>query len=472
MNALLGGRDVAVVMPTGGGKSLCYQLPAVVIGGTAVVVSPLIALMKDQADQLREMGIPAAVLNSSLKPAEQQAVMRQAMAGAYRLLYLAPERLVRSDTFHWLRQVPISLFAIDEAHCISEWGHEFRPDYRQLKLLRDQFPDTPIAAFTASATQRVRHDILAQLGLREPGKFIASFHRSNLRIFMRQCDSEEERERILMAALRAHRNESVILYAPTVRSVGEMVDLLNSKKIPAVGERKENQERWMSDEVRVLVGTVAFGLGINKPSVRAVIHLSMPKSLEQYYQEAGRAGRDGEEADCILLWRPKDFGLLVHFIDQVQDRTEKQRSWDRYHVIRDFVELATACRHRKICLHFGETPKWEQCGVCDVCAGLPDWVTASDDATAVRRRASRVAVVDNFEIALDEELLEHMKTWRRETAKAAGVPAFFILNDAGLMDLCRKRPRNLQELMHVSGIGVKKAESYGREMLAALKRFS
>ena len=478
VHALIEGRDVAVIMPTGGGKSLCYQLPALVLGGTAVVVSPLIALMKDQADQLKQMGIPAAVLNSSLSPAEQQQVMREAMAGAYRLLYLAPERLVRSDTFQWLKKVPLSLFAIDEAHCISEWGHEFRPDYRQLKMLRDHFPDTPIAAFTASATQRVRHDILAQLSLREPGRFIASFHRSNLKIFMRQCENEDDRERLLMAALRTHKGESVIIYAPTIRAVSEIVDLLNSKSIPAVGyhgqmdnaERKENQERWMSDEVNVLVGTVAFGLGINKPSVRAVIHLSMPKSLEQYYQEAGRAGRDGEESDCILLWRPKDFGLLVHFIDQVQDPIEKQRSWERYHIMRTFVESSTECHHRELCLHFGEIPKWSQCGMCDVCAGVPDWVTASDDSIAVRRRSARVIITDDIDVIVDEALLDYMKTWRRETAKAAGLPAFFVLNDAGLIDLCRKRPRNMQELMRVSGIGVKKAETYGTQLLAALKK--
>ena len=478
VHALLEGRDVAVVMPTGGGKSLCYQLPAVVLGGTAIVVSPLIALMKDQADQLKQMGIPAAILNSSQTPQEQAIIMRDAVAGKYRLLYLAPERLVKSGTVQWLKQVSLSMFAIDEAHCISEWGHEFRPDYRQLAQLRDHFPDTPIAAFTASATQRVRHDILAQLKLHDPGKFIVSFHRANLKICIRACANEEERERLLFAALRAHKGESIIIYAPTIKGVGEIVDLLNKKKIPAVGyhgkmdqtDRKENQERWMSDEVRVLVGTVAFGLGINKPAVRAVIHLSMPKSLEQYYQEAGRAGRDGDEADCILLWRPKDFGLLVHFIDQIDDRAEKQRAWERYHTMRNFVEGAQVCRHRQICFHFGETPKWERCEVCDTCTGVPDWVTASDDSIAVKKRVARQT--PQVVLPVDEELLEHMKTWRRETAKAAGVPAFFIINDAGLIDMCRKRPRNLAELLKVSGIGVKKAESYGAEMLAALKRFS
>jgi len=282
-----------------------------------------------------------------------------------------------------------------------------------------------------------------------------------------------------MAALRNHKGESVIIYAPTIRAVGDIVDLLHRKRIAAVGyhgqmdnaDRKENQERWMSDEVNVLVGTIAFGLGINKPAVRAVIHLSMPKSLEQYYQEAGRAGRDGEEANCILLWRPKDFGLLVHFIDQVQDRTEKQRSWDRYHIMRTFVEDGKQCRHRQMCLHFGETPKWSDCGACDVCTGVPDWVTASDDSIAIKRRVSRDLLPTDFsQLPVDEVLLEHMKTWRRETAKAAGVPAFFVLNDAGLIDLCRKRPRTMQELMRVSGIGVKKAEAYGAEMLAALRR--
>lgn len=475
IHCLLNGQDVCVVMPTGGGKSLCYQLPAVVLGGTTIVVSPLIALMKDQADQLQQMGIPAAILNSALSYGEQRKVMQKAASGAFRLLYLAPERLVRPDTFEWLKQIPVSMFAIDEAHCISEWGHEFRPDYRQLALLRNHFPETPIAAFTASATRRVRHDILAQLRLHNPGRFIVSFHRSNLRVFVRRCENEEERQRLLMAALKAHAGESVIIYAPTIQSVGDMVDFLNARNIPAAGyhgkmepeERKENQERWMSDEVRVMVGTVAFGLGINKPSVRAVIHLSMPKSLEQYYQEAGRAGRDGDESECILLWRPKDLGLLVHFINQMEDPAEKSRSWDRYHAMRDFVENAGECRHRRLCLHFGETPKWERCEMCDVCAGAPDWVAASDESLAMRRRTSRRPEL----VDVDDELLEHMKRWRRETAKSMGVPAFFILNDASLIDFCIRQPRNLQELLKVSGIGVKKAEAYGDALLDALRRW-
>ncbi len=285
-------------MPTGGGKSLCYQLPALVSGQTAIVVSPLIALMQDQAAQLSQIGIPAAVLNSAIPWSEQSNVVSQAARGAYRLLYLSPERLAKPETVAWLSRVPIGYFAIDEAHCISEWGHEFRPEYRQLSSLRANFPDQPIAAFTASATHRVRHDILAQLQLRDPHKYIQSFHRSNLRYLVRQCENDHAQRRLLVAALRAHAGDNVIVYAPTIARVEETVDFLAEKGIAAVPyhakmdtrTRQRNQERWMSDEVRVLVGTIAFGLGINKAAVRAVIHLSLPKSLEQYYQEAGRAG--------------------------------------------------------------------------------------------------------------------------------------------------------------------------------------
>src|SRR5215469_8360364 len=300
VRSLLAGHDTCVVMPTGGGKSLCYQLPAVMSEKTAVVISPLIALMHDQAAQLAQMGIPAAVLNSTLTGEEQSRVMRQARAGAFRLLYLSPERLQRGDTLDWLQRVPVSFFAIDEAHCISEWGHEFRPEYRQLSRLRQIFSDRPIAAFTASATRHVRHDILAQLALRNPDKYIASFHRPNLRYLVRQCDTARQTS-LLVAALRNYAEGNLIVYSPTISKVEETVDFLEDHGIPGVpyharmegDERRRNQERWMSDEVRVLVGTIAFGLGINKATVRAVIHLALPKSVEQFYQEAGRAGRDG-----------------------------------------------------------------------------------------------------------------------------------------------------------------------------------
>jgi ATP-dependent DNA helicase RecQ len=468
-------------------------LPAIALEKTAIVISPLIALMQDQAVQLAQMGIPAAVLNSMQDSAEQSRVMMKARAGEYRLIYLSPERLAREDTIAWLRGVPVSFFAIDEAHCISEWGHEFRPEYRQLSKLRARFPDRPIAAFTASATRRVRHDILQQLQLSTPHKYIASFHRKNLRYLVRECAGYEQNA-LLARILENYGHGSVIVYAPTIRRVGEVTDFLLESGVPAIpyhgrmdaSTRKLNQERWTSDEVRVVVATIAFGLGINKASVRAVIHLSLPKSIEQYYQEAGRAGRDGEAADCVLLWKRQDTALLAHFINQTQDSAEKDRSWQRYRDIVGFAE-SKHCRHRQICLHFGECPKWTKCDSCDVCSGTPEWISAPVEPSALsgrdaivptRRTASPASGITGSsadasasKIEADSELAEYIREWRRHAAHEQGVPAFVIMHDTTLEELCRKQPKSVEELMSVSGFGVKKCQTYGLKIIEALNKF-
>jgi ATP-dependent DNA helicase RecQ len=475
---ILDGLDVCVVMPTGGGKSLCYQLPAVLqTGKTAIVVSPLIALMQDQVAQLDQMGISAAVLNSGQSWNEQRETERRAEAGEFRLLYLSPERLAKQEILEWLAKVPVSFFAIDEAHCISEWGHEFRPDYRQMKVLRKEFPQKPIAAFTASATRQVRHDIIAQLKLKDPAKFIASFHRKNLNYRVALCDAKTQSGKLL-AILRKHTGSAAIVYSPTIKRVGETVAMLRENKIAAIGyhadmdsaERKKNQERWMADEVSVLVGTVAFGLGINKSAVRTVVHLSLPKSIEQYYQEAGRAGRDGKPSDCFLLWQKKDAGLLAYFIEQISDAAEKRRSWERYHEVRGFAE-SRECRHKIICNHFGEKVAWENCGACDVCLPPPEWkveIVARTGRVAPRTKQDKTAAI-MASLEIDTTLLAALKKWRLERSRADRVPAFVILHDSTLEHLCLRKPTSMLLLRTVPGIGEAKLERYGKEILEVLQ---
>jgi ATP-dependent DNA helicase RecQ len=493
VKSITAGRDACVVMPTGGGKSLCYQLPAVLDPlRTVVVVSPLIALMQDQVAQLDQMGVPAGFLNSSLSNDARSLILGRASGGHYRLLYLSPERIAMDGTPAWLGRVPVSFFVIDEAHCISEWGHDFRPEYRQLSRLRELFPDRPIAAFTASATQRVRHDIIEQLRLRDPFKHIASFRRSNLRYIVRQCDGRSQNE-LLLRAVKPVSDGSIIVYAPTIARVGDTVDFLEENGIAAIGyhgqmesaARRENQEKWMADEVRVMVGTMAFGLGINKAAVRTVIHLSLPKSVEQYYQEAGRAGRDALPADCFLFWQKKDTGLHAYFIGKIEDAGEKERAWQRYHEVERFVQ-SKECRQHQVCRHFGEIPKWEFCGNCDACAATPDWLeielqvprrkrdaTRKPQAThtlAAQLAVPRPAATDLTSLA-DIELKEYLREWRRITAREKGVAAFVVLHDSALVDLCLAKPSTLQELRRVSGFGDKRVEMYGKEILDALRRF-
>jgi ATP-dependent DNA helicase RecQ len=428
------------------------------------------------------VGIPAVFLNSAVVAGDRDEVKSTAMAGDYRLMYVSPERAVADGTAQWLNKVPVSFFAIDEAHCISEWGHDFRPEYRQLSRLRALFPEQPIAAFTASATQQVRHDIVAQLQLKDPLKSVSSFRRENLRYVVKETKGALQNA-LLLEAVENTPNGNVIVYAPTVERVGEVVDLLEENGVAAVpyhgqmdaAARRENQEKWMTEEVRLLVGTIAFGLGINKPNVRAVIRLGMPESIEQFYQQTGRAGRDGLPADCYLFWQKKDNGLRAFFISKISEGAEKARAWRRYDQMQAFV-AAQGCRQKRMCEHFGEAVKWCKCGVCDVCAGAPNWT--SGNAASKRkfpggpeRHSERPAFAASPNLAVDDELKELLREWRRNTAREKAIAAFIVMHDTTLLELSAKQPKTLEELRRITGMGEKKCEMYGREILGTLDRF-
>ncbi|HEY1376797.1 MAG TPA: RecQ family ATP-dependent DNA helicase, partial [Gemmataceae bacterium] len=403
MRAVLDGHDSLVVLPTGGGKSLCYQAPPLVRGETTVVVSPLIALMKDQVDGLRASGVPAAQIDSAQSPDERQQAEADLRRGAVRLLFVSPERLTLSGFQRFLQQARVRTFAIDEAHCISHWGHDFRPEYRQLNRLKELFPNAAVHAYTATATERVRQDIVAQLDLRDPAVLVGDFDRPNLtyRVVPRDKDVQSQ----VLDVLGRHRNEAGIVYCIRRKDVDELAEALRRRGVRAVPyhagmdpeARHAAQEAFAAEECDVVVATVAFGMGIDRSNLRFVLHTAMPKSVEHYQQEAGRAGRDGLEAECVLLFSTADFLTWKRVIEK--SAAEAEEPVDPSFVpgaighLEDMLRYCrtTTCRHKALVEYFGQPFDKDNCNSCDLC--LEGVKTDPDSVVIAQKMLSCVARV-------------------------------------------------------------------------------
>jgi ATP-dependent DNA helicase RecQ len=417
IESIYGGRDVVVLMPTGGGKSLCYQIPAITMPGVSLVVSPLISLMKDQVDTLGAHGVPAAYLNSSLDSSSELLVEEGLLAGYIKLLYLSPERLVSSRFLPLLKRLPVNLLAVDEAHCISTWGHDFRPEYTRLRFFKSQFPEIPIIALTATADRLTRRDIIEQLGLNEPAQYLASFDRPNIRITVRQGHRRLEQ---MATFLEARRGQSGIIYCLSRRNCEELSKKLNDRGIRAsyyhadlsVSQRVKVQDDFLNDRVPVIVATLAFGMGIDKSNVRFVIHYNLPRNVEAYYQEIGRAGRDGLDSEALLFFSFADVQAYRDMFAQSGIRADmlalKLAKLDRMFQVAE----STVCRRRTILSYFSETYD-RPCGNCDICLSPPRYFDATlavqKALSAVVRTGERIGVhllIDILRGSLRREIRE------------------------------------------------------------------
>ncbi len=483
IQSVLDGKDTIAVLPTGGGKSLCYQYPAVYKNQLVIVVSPLIALMNDQVENLHRMGIPAGCVHSDQSVAQKRDMFQRLQQGGAFVLYMSPERTQKEGFLNWVQKIPVALFAIDEAHCVSAWGHDFREEYSQLHKLKELRPDVPMLALTASATPFVIRDISKQLTLKNPSRHVHGFYRSNLYYQVEPCADDTEKMDFLHKALEQTPQGRVIIYCGTRSKTEEIASFL-SKKFSGVDyyhagmggdARQSKQEAYSRGETRILLATNAFGMGIDHPDVRLVVHYQMPANIDSLYQEMGRAGRDGKMSTCLLLYAKKDKGLQSYFIQNSGAPAPIKSS--RWRALENLVGYAEGgeCRHGEILTYYQDSQRIESCGHCDVCTASSDLRIQKPAKTILERVATfsktqtrkQKAAKESADLTADQlRVFEILKLWRKDKAKELDTPAFIIFSDKTLRDLARKHPVKMEDFQSVYGMGEFKTEKFGKELLA------